>query len=519
MKIHVSCVLCCALDGEESNEEESDEEDEKEEEKYTSECAEKKASEEEEEQEDEGQTQILDHLQQVFVTKNGVLCNEVMKNFQDLNHACSVTNKHTQEEDSTLPNRLQDIPNSNYPLFLTSHQLLLLLDASLPGNPFFERGEDGSLKRDIRGWTDADSPVADLSDLDSDSEGEEEEVVGGAMGNPQASSAQHPDPRQEVTYQVFAEELWPKLKVKGYHPSLIWTEINSFMKGSFEALHSPSGKLKLEEYQELGRKRATSFTGERTKVYAVFKRYEVLKRQRGLFDECDFLLNIYRRLCKAEKQDWVFHQVYVDETQDFTQAELCLLIGLCQNPNEMFFTGDTAQGIMRGISFRFSDLKSLFFYASRSLKAMGKHQAVKVPERVYQLTHNYRSHAGILTLASSVVDLMVEFFPETFDLMGKDQGLFPGPLPVLLESCSFCDLAVLLRGNRRHTSEIEFGAHQAILVVNDAAREALPEELRLGVVLTIFEAKGLEFDDILLYNFFRDSQVRLKFGLSHMYSI
>ena len=46
-----------------------------------------------------------------------------------------------------------------------------------------------------------------------------------------------------------------------------------------------------------------------------------------------------------------------------------------------------------------------------------------------------------------------------------------------------------------------------ISVVNDAAREGIPEELRLGLVLTIYEAKGLEFDDVLLYNFFKDSQV------------
>ena len=44
--------------------------------------------------------------------------------------------------------------------------------------------------------------------------------------------------------------------------------------------------------------------------------------------------------------------------------------------------------------------------------------------------------------------------------------------------------------------------------MNDAARESLPEELRFAIVLTIFESKGLEFDDILLYNFFKDSQVR-----------
>lgn len=72
---------------------------------------------------------------------------------------------------------------------------------------------------------------------------------------------------------------------------------------------------------------------------------------------------------------------------------------------------------------------------------------------------------------------------------------------------------MLLCGNKRKASHIEFGAHQAILVVNEAARDNIPEELNLGLILTIYEAKGLEFDDILLYNFFKDSQVQLKISV------
>ena len=70
--------------------------------------------------------------------------------------------------------------------------------------------------------------------------------------------------------------------------------------------------------------------------------------------------------------------MFVDETQDFTQAELTILIRLAHNPNEMFLTGDTAQSIMRGVSFRFSDLKTLFHYAKQSLKARGKTGVLEV---------------------------------------------------------------------------------------------------------------------------------------------
>lgn len=67
---------------------------------------------------------------------------------------------------------------------------------------------------------------------------------------------------------------------------------------------------------------------------------------------------------------------------------------------------------------------------------------------------------GILRLASGVVDLLQHYFPESFDRLPKDCGLFDGPKPTVLESCSVSDLAILLRGNKRKTQPIEFGAHQ-----------------------------------------------------------
>jgi DNA helicase IV len=173
----------------------------------------------------------------------------------------------------------------------------------------------------------------------------------------------------------------------------------------------------------------------------------------------------------------------------------------------MFFTGDTAQSIMRGIAFRFEDLKTLF-HDIVSLNRMRSKEPVRTPDRLYQLTYNYRSHSGILKLASSVLNLLLYYFPESIDKLEEDRGLFEGPKPVLLESCSKSDLAMILKTNKRQTSRIEFGAHQVVLVVSEEARDNMPEELKHGfLVLTIYEAKGLEFDDVLIYNFFKDSQV------------
>ena len=56
-------------------------------------------------------------------------------------------------------------------------------------------------------------------------------------------------------------------------------------------------------------------------------------------------------------------------------------------------------------------------------------------------------------------------------------------------------------------------APQAVLVRSAAAKARLPFELRNGLVLTIEESKGLEFDDVFLWNFLTDSRAKKEWRL------
>ena len=463
---------------------------------------------------------ILEHLHQIFITKNSVLCSEVEKNFRELCHACPAAESRIKFEGRSIPARIQDIHEEEWPLFVNSRNWLLMLDASLPGEPFFKRAQDGSLLTQIEGWGEEDNHLKLIPATDTDEESDEEESgetteTGKENEVPtekRKEQEQQRDPREEITYQVFHGEIWPKMLKSSnqkleFHPTLVWTEIRSFIKGSAEALLSSNGVLSEDDYKSLGKKKASNFTADRSIIYGLFRIYQQVRRTKGLFDEADLVFNIHQRLQKITAPEWSVHQFYVDETQDFTQAELSLLIRCCRLPNEMFFTGDTAQSIMRGIAFRFEDLKSLFHHAKEAADMIGHRLQLRVPKKLYQLTYNYRSHSGILHLASSVVDLLLHYFPESFDNLKKDEGLFDGPRPVLIESCSPSDLALLLQGNHRESSRIEFGAHQVVLVASNEARNKLPDELQQALVMTIYEAKGLEFDDVLIYNFFKDSQV------------
>lgn len=333
----------------------------------------------------------LEHLHQIFVTKNHVLCQEVQKNFIELSKSSKPTSHFKPLEANVY--RLQDVKDENFPLFVTSKQLLLLLDASMP-EPFFLRNEDGSLKRTIAGWSTKEEPV--LSNWHEEEEDVDVEVDYDEDEKAAEVHEKECDPRTFVTYSVFAHELWPQM-VKGkcpYNPVLVWKEIKSFLKGSVEALNSHQGILTEQEYKKLGRKRSPNFKEDRSEIFQLFLRYQQIRSQRGYFDEEDVLYKLSQRLSELNDLPWCIHELYGDEIQDFTQAELILLMKCIDNPNAMFLTGDTAQSIMKGVAFRFSDLKSLFHYASKS-SADKKHCTVRKPKRIYQLYQNYRSHSGI----------------------------------------------------------------------------------------------------------------------------
>lgn len=109
-------------------------------------------------------------------------------------------------------------------------------------------------------------------------------------------------------------------------------------------------------------------------------------------DAVNYILN-YIRYRSYEGPE--IHYLMIDEVQDLPHAILYLLSKTATYG--VFYSGDTAQTIAKGVGFRFCDLRSLFnpqvFNNSLALK----------PPIMKHLTVNFRSHNNILQLANSIV--------------------------------------------------------------------------------------------------------------------
>ena len=302
---------------------------------------------------------------------------------------------------------------------------------------------------------------------------------------------------QEVDFEMFESKFWGKNKGRLSVSAMnVWTEIFSVIKGGLQTdwfnyvRRGSSSVMQKKKYFAIKSSMPYITPKEKNQIYWLYVKYEQWKNENNFYDFMDVVKHVslhYPSYLKS-KIDYLI----VDEVQDLTPLTIQLLVSVT-NKN-VFFWGDTAQTIAKGVGFRFYDLKNIF-----------DDWRVGIPS-VVQLTKNYRSHSKILDLANSVVDLIECFFPETIDKLQREASTLDGPKPIILEDFKVDDLLAMMIGHT-DTKNPVFGWNQVVIVRDQESKSTLPEFLKQALCLTVYEAKGLEFDDVILFNFFNGSPV------------
>lgn len=313
---------------------------------------------------------------------------------------------------------------------------------------------------------------------------------------------------KEVTYDRFSSSYWPHFNsqlTKKLDSSRAFTEIISHIKGGLIGGRVPDGKLSREDYVLQSEGRVSTITApKRDRIYDIFLHYEKMKMERGEFDLADLVIDLHHRLRQQRYMGDEMDFVYIDEVQDLTMRQISLFKYICRNVKEGFvFSGDTAQTIARGIDFRFQDIRSLFYTEFVMEECDGKREKGQISE-IFHLSQNFRTHAGVLKLSQSVVDLLYRYFPQSIDVLSPETSEIYGEAPVLLETGKDENAIITMFGNSQSiegSSMVGFGAEQVILVRDDCSRKEISDYVgEQALVLTILECKGLEFQVITQFS-------------------
>ncbi|XXG72001.1 hypothetical protein AAC387_Pa07g1195 [Persea americana] len=397
-----------------------------------------------------------------------------------------------------IPDSFVDIPHKHFPLVLTFQQFLMMLDGTMENSFFYKFDSVKDFFPDKRAVS---KSLAFQAFIQS----------------------------KEINYERFVSVYWPHFNTqvtKKLDPSTVFTQIISHIKGGAEVGGLGDGKLSREEYVMLSESKGWTLSRkERERIYDIFCDYERKKVANGEFDLSDFVTDLHRRLARdgyaGDRMDFV----YIDEVQDLTMRQIALFKYVCRNFQEGFvFAGDTAQTIARGIDFRFQDIRSLFYKGFLSELRSGRKDRAKEKEtsvsKIFHLNQNFRTHAGILKLAQSVVDLLYRFFPMSIDVLSPETSQIYGEAPLILDSGNDENAIITIFGRSGSTRDNVhgFGAEQVILVRDECDKIRVFEHVgKQALVLTIVECKGLEFQDVLLYNFFGASPLKNQWRVIYEY--
>lgn len=245
--------------------------------------------------------------------------------------------------------------------------------------------------------------------------------------------------------------------------------------------------LSLADYTELGVRQSIFPADERPAVHALFEKYLLWMQQAALYDS-SILAQQYIALTQPR-----YDCIVVDEVQDLTIAQLALCLKLVRTAGQFLLCGDANQ-IVHPNFFSWAQVKTLFW----------KDESLASGAPVHVLRANYRNAAPVNRLANRLIKLKQRRF-----------GSIDRESNFLVESRTIREGGVtFLPDQERLKRELDEKTRQsarfAVIVLREEAKEEARRHFRTPLVFSVQEAKGLEYDHIILFNLV--SGARQEFG-------
>ena len=240
----------------------------------------------------------------------------------------------------------------------------------------------------------------------------------------------------------------------------------------------PEGALTREAYLALGPRQSIFATEQRAAIHDLFGKYCAWLAEAGLYDS-NLIAHAWQALA-TPRHDFVA----IDEVQDFTNAQLALVLRTLRNPGHFLLCGDSNQ-IVHPNFFAWSAVKSLFW----------RDPGLAERQKLSALGVNYRNARAVTRVANALLKIKHARF-----------GSIDRESNHLVEAASRLEGEVRLLPDtdavRREIDARTRGSTQcAVLVLRDEDKPAARASFRTPLVFSVHEAKGLEYPTIVLYGF------------------
>ncbi|MCL4457458.1 MAG: PhoH family protein [Nitrospirae bacterium] len=280
---------------------------------------------------------------------------------------------------------------------------------------------------------------------------------------------------REIKYKNFAGWLmrFPKQqRVSDAHR--LYEEFRGVITGS--SVDKPF--LNREDYLNLGVRQSIFLNSERELVYTLFEKYLLFLRENGYYDP-NILSHDYLSHVRP-----IYDFIVVDEVQDITNIQLRLILSSLKAPGNFILCGDSNQ-IVHPNFFSWSAIKSMFY----------NDDTLQDKKIIRILQSNFRNAAAITDISNKILKVKQKRF-----------GSIDRESNYLMHSLSEKAGEIILmkdseKAKRELNQKTRMSARFAVLVMRDEDKQSARQFFNTPLLFSIHEAKGLEYENVILLNF------------------
>ncbi|GAB1451869.1 ankyrin repeat domain-containing protein [Draconibacterium sp.] len=280
-------------------------------------------------------------------------------------------------------------------------------------------------------------------------------------------------PGKEIDFKNFNAWLLPRKHSFGISDAY---KLFEEFKGVITGIEITKPFLSKDDYLGLGVKQSIFLKNEREKVYEIFTKYLEFLSENNFYD-----LNIVSFLWlgfSRPKYDFIV----IDEVQDFTNIQLYIVLKSLKVPENFMLCGDSNQ-IVHPNFFSWTNVKTMFYKHDISGK------------NINVLRTNYRNSNDVTAIANKL--LMIK--NARFGSIDKESNFL---VESLEENKGSVNFYVDSQNRRKQLNDsTKRSTKYAVLVMTQEEKAAARKVFETPLLFSIHEAKGLEYENIILVNF------------------
>ena len=236
--------------------------------------------------------------------------------------------------------------------------------------------------------------------------------------------------------------------------------------------------LSLEDYLGLGVRQSIFLNQDRAEAFGIFEKYRAYLREGAFYD---MNLLSYQYLPNARP---AYDFAVVDEVQDITNVQMYLILKHLRRPGEFILGGDANQ-VVHPNFFSWTHVKTLFYQERRDDR-----------KEIIRILHtNYRNSPQVTEIANRLLAIK----NARFGSIDRESNYLVRCISENRGEIVFlsADARVLREMNEKTRRSTRF----AVIVLRQEDKTAARAHFNTPLVFSIQEAKGLEYENVILYNF------------------